>query len=68
MQLEGSFPPVWRRIEVASDLGGDDVHDVLQVVFGWPDSPRRLTLLREPEGRLVPTVRGRGLAEDLIRL
>ena len=37
VQLEGSFPPVWRRIEVASDLGLDDLHDVLQVAFGWED-------------------------------
>ena len=35
--LEGAFPPVWRRIEVASDLGLDDLHGVLQVVFGWED-------------------------------
>lgn len=37
VQLEGSFPPVWRRIEIASDLGLDELHDVLQVVFGWED-------------------------------
>ncbi len=37
VQLEGSFPPMWRRVEVASDLGLDDLHDVLQVVFGWQD-------------------------------
>ncbi len=37
VQLAGTFPPVWRRIEVASDLGLDDLHEVLQVVFGWED-------------------------------
>ena len=37
VQLEGALPPVWRRIEVASDLGLDDLHEVLQVVFGWED-------------------------------
>jgi hypothetical protein len=37
VQLEGAFPPVWRRIEVASDLGLEDLHDVVQVVFGWED-------------------------------
>jgi hypothetical protein len=37
VQLEGAFPPVWRRVEAASDLGLDDLHDVLQVVFGWED-------------------------------
>jgi len=37
VQLEGAFPPVWRRIEVASDLGLDELHDVLQVLFSWED-------------------------------
>ena len=37
VQLDEAFPPVWRRIEVASDLGLDDLHDVLQVLFGWQD-------------------------------
>lgn len=35
--LVGAFPPVWRRIEVASDLGLDELHEVLQVVYGWED-------------------------------
>jgi hypothetical protein len=37
VQLDGAFPPVWRRIKVASDLGLGDLHDVLQVLFGWED-------------------------------
>jgi len=37
VQLDGAFPPVWRRVEVASTLGLEDLHDVLQVVFGWED-------------------------------
>jgi hypothetical protein len=37
VQLREAFPPVWRRIEVASDVGLDDLHDVLQVTFGWQD-------------------------------
>jgi hypothetical protein len=37
VQLDGAFPPVWRRVEVASDLGLGDLHDVLQVLFGWED-------------------------------
>ena len=38
VQLDGAFPPVWRRLEVACDLGLDDLHDVLQVAFGWDDA------------------------------
>lgn len=37
VQLDGAFPPVWRRVEVASDVGLGDLHDVLQVLFGWED-------------------------------
>jgi hypothetical protein len=37
VQLDGAFPPVWRRVELASDLGLGDLHDVLQVLFGWED-------------------------------
>jgi hypothetical protein len=37
VQLEGAFPPVWRRVEVASDLGLDDLPAVLQVLFHWED-------------------------------
>ncbi len=37
VQLDGAFPPVWRRVEVASDLGLNDLHEVLQVLFGWED-------------------------------
>jgi hypothetical protein len=37
VQLDGAFPPVWRRFEAASDLGLDDLHSALQVLFGWED-------------------------------
>lgn len=37
VELASAEPPVWRRIEVASDLFLDRVHVVLQVVMGWQD-------------------------------
>jgi hypothetical protein len=36
--LTGTRPPLWRRLELASDLHLDRVHDVLQAAFGWTDS------------------------------
>ncbi|MDE3719941.1 plasmid pRiA4b ORF-3 family protein [Nocardiopsis sp. N85] len=36
-ELVHTSPPLWRRVELASDLYLDDVHDVLQTVFGWDD-------------------------------
>jgi len=38
VDLEGTDPPLWRGLELASDLFLDQVHDVIQVVFGWTDS------------------------------
>src|SRR5690349_13293317 len=36
--LNGTKPPLWRRLELASDLYLDQVHAVMQVAFGWTDS------------------------------
>ncbi len=33
--LHGAKPPVWRRLELPSDLTLDMVHEVLQVAFAW---------------------------------
>jgi Plasmid pRiA4b ORF-3-like protein len=36
--LSETRPPLWRRLELASDLYLDQVHAVLQAAFGWTDS------------------------------
>jgi Plasmid pRiA4b ORF-3-like protein len=38
IDLQGTKPPLWRRLELASDLLLNDLHDVIQVAFGWTDS------------------------------
>lgn len=32
--LRGTRPPLWRRLELASDLHLDRVHDIMQAAFG----------------------------------
>ena len=38
VNLNGTKPPLWRRLELASDLFLDQVHEIMQVAFGWTDS------------------------------
>lgn len=37
VELKRSRPPIWRRLEVRSDLRLDALHQVLQAAFGWDD-------------------------------
>jgi hypothetical protein len=38
VDLKGTKPPLWRRLEVASDIDLAEVHGIIQVAFGWTDS------------------------------
>lgn len=38
VDLIGARPPVWRRLELPSTLFLDELHGLLQAVFGWTDS------------------------------
>jgi yecA family protein len=36
--LQGSKPPIWRRIQVPGNLTLERLHDVIQICMGWIDS------------------------------
>ena len=38
VDLKGTTPPLWRRLELASDVMLDEVHTIAQTAFGWLDS------------------------------
>ena len=38
LDLRGTKPPVWRRLELRGDLTLPRLHDVIQAAMGWTDS------------------------------
>ncbi|MEU6701761.1 plasmid pRiA4b ORF-3 family protein [Pseudonocardia sp. NPDC046786] len=38
VDLRDTSPPLWRRLELASDIRLDELNTVLQTAFGWTDS------------------------------
>lgn len=38
MVLVDSVPEIWRLLEIRSSVALDQVHEVLQVAFGWEDA------------------------------
>ncbi|HEY8720667.1 plasmid pRiA4b ORF-3 family protein [Pengzhenrongella sp.] len=63
VDLDDSEPPIWRRVEVASDLRLNDLHTVLQVAMGWTDS--HLHEFALGDSRRDPRIERFATAEDL---
>ncbi|MEV6140613.1 plasmid pRiA4b ORF-3 family protein [Nocardia sp. NPDC051990] len=38
IDLADTRPPLWRRLDLSSDLFLDELHEVIQTAFGWTDS------------------------------
>ncbi|WP_244216560.1 plasmid pRiA4b ORF-3 family protein [Gordonia alkanivorans] len=37
VDLDDARPPIWRRLDVRSDVSLEDVHRIIQAAFGWLD-------------------------------
>lgn len=74
LDLLGTTPPVWRRLELPGDLTLDRLHDVIQAAMGWTNS--HLHRFRTASDRRMPYFvtafdideGEEGLLEDGIRL
>lgn len=51
--LEGSKPPIWRRVAVPTDITLGSLHEVIQIVMGWTESHLHQFILRDK--KLKPT-------------
>jgi hypothetical protein len=71
IDLDRTRPPLWRRLEVASDLFLDDLHWIIQVAFGWDNGHlHEFSSGRgwEAEHYLCPEVDDGGIPEEEVRL
>jgi len=51
--LNGTKPPIWRKVAVPADIALGELHDVIQIAMGWTDSHLHQFILRDKS--LKPT-------------
>ena len=52
--LDGSKPPIWRRVAVRSDITLGQLHVVIQIVMGWGDEHLHKFVLRTKKPKAAP--------------
>lgn len=52
--LDGSKPPIWRRVAVRSDITLGQLHDVIQIVMGWEDEHLHQFILSNKKPKATP--------------
>ncbi|MDD2970903.1 MAG: hypothetical protein PHE02_02070 [Lachnospiraceae bacterium] len=50
--IENLHPPVWRRIIIPERITFEDLHDVLQIAFGWENDHMHDFSLPDEEKRI----------------
>jgi hypothetical protein len=50
VDLRGVTPPIWRRLDIQSNLTLDQVHAVIQAAFDWQNSHLHEFTNRKPGG------------------
>jgi len=49
--LNGTKPPIWRRVAVRSNITLGELHEVIQIVMGWTDGHLHQFILRDKKPR-----------------
>ena len=57
ISLNGSKPPIWRRVAVFSDIALAELHEIIQIAMGWTNShlhrfDQRVTISKDEKVRL----------------
>jgi hypothetical protein len=63
ISLKGAKPPIWRRVEVDSQISLQQLHAIVQIAMGWKDSHLHMFETHHGFGRIGPA--GLGLDDDL---